>query len=125
MSDPSEACPTRPPVEASAIGPSDRDVIERKRAEELLRSIASQVRCLLWHAEVEETGEPLLDWKMSFVDEAAAERFLPVARVVVGAKLFLRLGQQFLPERLVAEAPAPLQSAPLVPGFLAAPLFHV
>src|SRR5262249_44156582 len=57
-----------------------RDVTERKRAEEGLRAIAAKARCLLWHAEVEETGEPFLTWKMGFVDEAAAERFLPVSR---------------------------------------------
>ena len=56
------------------------DITERKRVEEGLRSIASQARCLLWHAEVEETGASRLRWKPSFVDEEAAKRFLPVSR---------------------------------------------
>jgi hypothetical protein len=52
-------------------------------------------------------------------------RFLSLPRVMVGAELPFRLRQQLLPESFVAQAPAPLQSLPLIPAFRATPLFHV
>jgi PAS domain S-box-containing protein len=63
-----------------AIVSNQRDITERKQVEQGLHSIASMAHCLLWHAEVEETGAPRLHWKPDFVDEEAAERFLPVSR---------------------------------------------
>jgi two-component system cell cycle sensor histidine kinase/response regulator CckA len=64
----------------AALVSNYRDVTERKRVAEELRAIAAKARCLLWHAEVKDTGGDAPCWSMSFVDEAAAERFLPVAR---------------------------------------------
>jgi signal transduction histidine kinase/DNA-binding response OmpR family regulator len=56
------------------------DVTERRKADESLRHAMAVARCLLWHATVEDFGEPYLRWNTRVVDEEAAERFLPIER---------------------------------------------
>jgi PAS domain S-box-containing protein len=55
-----------------------RDITERKHAEESLRRIMAGAQCLLWYASVEDLGRDRLRWDMQFPDEEAAKRFLPV-----------------------------------------------
>ena len=70
------------------------DITERKRAEERLHQVMNHARCLLWFAQVtavpitsETEGDfmPLershgtsLEWEVEVVDEAAAQRWLPL-----------------------------------------------
>jgi PAS domain S-box-containing protein len=55
-----------------------RDITERKKAEESLRRVRASARCLLWQATVEDRGSERLHWDISVPDEEAAQRFLPV-----------------------------------------------
>ncbi|HEX5324014.1 MAG TPA: PAS domain S-box protein, partial [Capsulimonadaceae bacterium] len=55
------------------------DITERKRAEEVSRSIVEAGRCLLWEASVEREGEKTR-WDIHFTDEDAAQRFMPLDR---------------------------------------------
>ncbi len=53
------------------------EITKRRRAEDQLRAVIAGVQCLLWHAKVtDHAGE--LHWHVDPVDEAVAERFLPV-----------------------------------------------
>jgi diguanylate cyclase (GGDEF)-like protein/PAS domain S-box-containing protein len=54
------------------------DITERKRVEEMFRSITNTARCLLWEAIVIDVGGNRLDWSIKVPDEAAASRFLPL-----------------------------------------------
>ena len=56
-----------------------RLVREKTRAEADLFSIVSEARCLLWRAEVRDTAEPVLHWELQVCEEAAAQRFFPLA----------------------------------------------
>jgi PAS domain S-box-containing protein len=55
-----------------------RDITERKEAEEGVRIITAGARCILWRAEVSESGQECLDWDLHVPDEEAAQRFFPV-----------------------------------------------
>jgi PAS domain S-box-containing protein len=63
------------------------DVTERKHAEEELRAVLTNARCILWQAEVQafpgwrEAAEDdwrVFDWKLKVQDEAAAQQVLPL-----------------------------------------------
>ena len=57
-----------------------RDITKRKQADEALRSMMSSVHCLLWQADVQESGTPdVLAWDLTFPEESAAQRFLPLS----------------------------------------------
>jgi GAF domain-containing protein len=60
-----------------------RQAIRRAEAaqsqDEFLALVADEAPCLLWFAEVTETGEDALAWRVE-VTEAAAQRFFPVTR---------------------------------------------
>ncbi|MCC2672715.1 MAG: pleD, partial [Armatimonadetes bacterium] len=58
-----------------------RLVYEKARAEEDLFSVIAEARCLLWRAEVLETGAPFVRWRVQVCDEQAAQRFFPVNQV--------------------------------------------
>ena len=50
--------------------------------EQTWRLVASNARCLLWYADIQEVGDPhRLGWDLHIVDEAAARRFLPLDQV--------------------------------------------
>lgn len=55
-----------------------QDITEQRHAEEALRYISANARCVLWHADVEETGGEYCRWSAYLVDEEAAQRFLPL-----------------------------------------------
>ncbi len=55
------------------------EVRERKRAEEIYRSICKAARCLLFYAIVEERPNRTTAWALTIPDEDAAQRFLPLA----------------------------------------------
>ncbi len=60
-----------------------RDLLTSLRETELERAyVMSGARCLLWHAQVKETGNPrILDWNLTIPDMEAAQRFLPLDRL--------------------------------------------
>jgi signal transduction histidine kinase/CheY-like chemotaxis protein len=53
------------------------DITESKRSEERLRSVMTKARCILWHGEIQKSGERY-DWRIVISDEAAAQRILPL-----------------------------------------------
>ena len=53
-----------------------QDITERKEAEQTLQYTMEGAHCLLWLAEVEETGEANLRWKLRLANEQSAQRFL-------------------------------------------------
>lgn len=55
-----------------------RDISERKRQEEQRQALMSSARCLIWYSDVREKGERGLDWHLYPLDEAAAQRLLPL-----------------------------------------------
>ena len=55
-----------------------RDITEQKQAERTLQHIMEGAHCLLWQAEVEESSEGWLRWKMQVASAQAAQRFLPL-----------------------------------------------
>ncbi|MCW3054374.1 MAG: two-component system sensor protein, partial [Chthonomonadales bacterium] len=55
------------------------DITERKQAALMLQHTMEGAHCLLWQAEVEENEEETLLWKLQFVNEQAAQRFMPLA----------------------------------------------
>lgn len=60
-----------------------RDLLTSLRETELERAyVMSGARCLLWHAQVKEIGNPrILDWNLTIPDMEAAQRFLPLDRL--------------------------------------------
>ena len=60
-----------------------RGLLTSLRETELERAyVMSGARCLLWHAQVKETGDPRkLDWNLTIPDMEAAQRFLPLDRL--------------------------------------------
>lgn len=72
------------------------DITDRKQAEERLHQVMNHARCLLWFAQVtavpmapgqeleftplERAQGAFLSWEVEVVDEAAAQRWLPVTR---------------------------------------------
>jgi two-component system cell cycle sensor histidine kinase/response regulator CckA len=61
-----------------AIVANFHDVTAQRDAERMLLRVASGARCLLWHGEMAETGEPFLAWKGSVLSDEAAQRVLPL-----------------------------------------------
>lgn len=56
-----------------------RDVTEQKRFEEERCYVMAGARCLLWHADVWEKGDPrYLRWEARIPDQEAAQHFLPL-----------------------------------------------
>jgi PAS domain S-box-containing protein len=55
-----------------------RDITERKRAEETIRYMMSGAQCLLWSASVHAKASGEMRWELNIADEEAAQRFLPV-----------------------------------------------
>lgn len=70
---------------------------ERRRTAEGLRAIAARARCLLWYAEVEDQGDPDLQWTLRVADEEAARRFLPIV-MPLGHSYGRALSEARLPE---------------------------
>jgi len=57
---------------------NSRDVSERRDTEAQLRYISKRTNCILWGAEVRETGDEALTWSMHLVDAETAQRVLPL-----------------------------------------------
>ncbi|MFN3653034.1 MAG: PAS domain S-box protein [Armatimonadota bacterium] len=57
------------------------DITEARLAEEQLRYVMTHAHCLIWDADVEDTGAEELWWRMRCADLEAAERFFPVEAV--------------------------------------------
>ncbi len=63
-----------------------QDITCQKRAEEDIRSVVTQARCILWRADVEggggwqiyEPGVPKFTWRLTVQDEVAAQHFQPL-----------------------------------------------
>jgi PAS domain S-box-containing protein len=55
-----------------------RDITERRRAELTLQHIMEGVHCLLWQAEVTDSGGEDLQWTLQMASEQASQRFLPL-----------------------------------------------
>jgi PAS domain S-box-containing protein len=73
------------------------DITERIRTEELQLDIARSARCLMWYADVTDTGEERLLWKVQMLSEEAARSFLPL-RTEPGDDYALALARSRLPE---------------------------
>ena len=66
-----------------------QDITEKRGLQTILREtelerayVMSGARCLLWHAQVKEMGNPyILDWNLTIPDMEAAQRFLPLDRL--------------------------------------------
>ena len=54
------------------------DISGQKSSEGAFRWMATNAHCLLWYADIRETGEEGLDWCLLVADEQAARRFLPL-----------------------------------------------
>ncbi len=59
---------------------AENEIAERKRAEALNHYIMGTARCLLWYADVYETGGKYFHWDAHFPELEIAERFLPLRR---------------------------------------------
>jgi two-component sensor histidine kinase/PAS domain-containing protein len=58
---------------------AQKEIAERKKAEEERDYVMASARCLIWFAEITEEGHPdYLGWDMRFPDMDAAQRFLPL-----------------------------------------------
>jgi PAS domain S-box-containing protein len=55
-----------------------RDITQRRRAEEELRFLTGEARCLLWRATIRDKGGEHLAWDIAVPDEDAARQFLPI-----------------------------------------------
>jgi signal transduction histidine kinase/CHASE3 domain sensor protein len=51
---------------------------ELRRKAEQIQAVTSAARCVLWYADIEDRGGPSPHWEPRMVDEAAAQRVLPV-----------------------------------------------
>lgn len=55
------------------------DLTDRRRQEQERHYVMAAARCLLWYADVYDTGHPdYLGWDIHVTDEEAAQRFLPL-----------------------------------------------
>jgi PAS domain-containing protein len=54
------------------------DVTERRRQEQEQRAVMDSARCLIWYSDVRETDNNGLDWFLHPLNEAAAQRLLPL-----------------------------------------------
>jgi two-component system, cell cycle sensor histidine kinase and response regulator CckA len=55
-----------------------RDISEQKRYRREHEYVMASANCLLWYADVQESGQEYLLWTRHLVDEEAAQRFLPL-----------------------------------------------
>ena len=76
---------------------------QHRRTMEGLRAIAARAHCLLWYADVEDSGDSHLHWNLRVADEEAARRFLPIV-IPFGHSYGRALGEARLPEDRVRMA---------------------
>lgn len=55
-----------------------QDITERKRLQEERDYLMSSAQCLLWWADIYETGKPYLEWDIHYPNRVSAQRFLPL-----------------------------------------------
>jgi signal transduction histidine kinase len=66
-------------AERQARKQAQQEAAERRKAEQERADMMAAARCLLWHADVEESDHPnFLNWQMRMIDFEAAQRFLPL-----------------------------------------------
>ena len=73
------------------------DATERHEAEGEMRKLLTNVRCLIWHADVEGNPAEDLQWNLRISNESAVQRWLPIS--VKQGQTFLQAWEQArLPE---------------------------
>jgi two-component system cell cycle sensor histidine kinase/response regulator CckA len=55
-----------------------REMEEKTRTQEALRYVTEKALCLLWHAEIEESGGPYPQWRSWLAHPDAAQAFFPL-----------------------------------------------
>jgi two-component system, cell cycle sensor histidine kinase and response regulator CckA len=73
------------------------DVTERRRYEQEQRAVMSSARCLLWYADVWDSGRHDLHWIVTPVNEEAAQNLLPL-EIAPGKTYAIAWSESRLPE---------------------------